>query len=147
MSRHPDEVVKACCTPSNPRGPQEAASYDPLQPQVRIPRKVIKGGSHLCAPNYCRRYRPAERFPEPIDTSTCHLVDAGASVIGPRGFALVMITLGVVMLVVATVQHRRDMRALRDQYGLLVPQSLATYSAILIAALGVLLLLAALFRQ
>jgi len=34
---------------------------------------VIKGGSHLCAPNYCRRYRPAARFPEPIDTSTCHL--------------------------------------------------------------------------
>ena len=40
---------------------------------IQIPRKVIKGGSHLCAPNYCRRYRPAARFPEPIDTSTCHL--------------------------------------------------------------------------
>jgi hypothetical protein len=26
---------------------------------VKIPRKVIKDGSHLCAPNYCRRYRPA----------------------------------------------------------------------------------------
>jgi sulfatase-modifying factor enzyme 1 len=38
-----------------------------------IPRKVIKGGSHLCAPNYCRHYRPAARFPEPVDTSTCHL--------------------------------------------------------------------------
>jgi len=34
---------------------------------------VIKGGSHLCAPNYCRRYRPAARFPEPVDTSTSHL--------------------------------------------------------------------------
>ena len=43
------------------------------QPDIRIPRKVIKGGSHLCAPNYCRRYRPAARFPEPIDTSTAHL--------------------------------------------------------------------------
>jgi hypothetical protein len=40
---------------------------------ARIPRKVLKGGSHLCAPNYCRRYRPAARFPEPIDTSTCHV--------------------------------------------------------------------------
>jgi len=40
---------------------------------IRIPRKVIKGGSHLCAPNYCRRYRPAARFAEPIDTSTCHV--------------------------------------------------------------------------
>ena len=73
VPRHPDEVVKACCTPSNPRGPQEADSYDPRQPAIRIPRKVIKGGSHLCAPNYCRRYRPAARFPEPVDTSACHL--------------------------------------------------------------------------
>jgi hypothetical protein len=30
-------------------------------------------GSHLCAPNYCRRYRPAARLPEPVDTSTCHV--------------------------------------------------------------------------
>jgi formylglycine-generating enzyme required for sulfatase activity len=73
VPRHPDEVVKACCTPRNPRGPAEAESYDPALPAVRIPRKVIKGGSHLCAPNYCRRYRPAARFPEPVDTSTCHL--------------------------------------------------------------------------
>ncbi len=40
---------------------REDASYDPCQPQIRIPRKVLKGGSHLCAPNYCRRYRPAAR--------------------------------------------------------------------------------------
>ena len=82
---HPDEVLKPCCAPRNPRGPQESASYDPRQPHIRIPRKVIKGGSHLCAPNYCRRYRPAARFPEPIDTSTCHLgfrciVRPGASI-------------------------------------------------------------------
>jgi hypothetical protein len=32
------------------------------QPDVPIPRKVLKGGSHLCAPNYCRRYRPAARL-------------------------------------------------------------------------------------
>jgi formylglycine-generating enzyme len=38
-----------------------------------IPRKVLKGGSHLCAPNYCRRYRPAARHAEPIDTSTSHV--------------------------------------------------------------------------
>jgi formylglycine-generating enzyme required for sulfatase activity len=71
--KHPNEVLKACCTPRNPRGSSEADSYDLAQPEIRIPRKVIKGGSHLCAPNYCRRYRPAARFPEPIDTSTCHL--------------------------------------------------------------------------
>jgi formylglycine-generating enzyme required for sulfatase activity len=38
-----------------------------------IPRKVIKGGSHLCAPNYCRRYRPAARLAQPVDTSTSHV--------------------------------------------------------------------------
>jgi formylglycine-generating enzyme required for sulfatase activity len=63
----------SCCVPSNPRGAQEEDSYDPAQPTIRIPRKVLKGGSHLCAPNYCRRYRPAARFPEPIDTSTSHV--------------------------------------------------------------------------
>jgi formylglycine-generating enzyme len=63
----------ACCVPQNPRGGREDASYDNLQPNIKIPRKVLKGGSHLCAPNYCRRYRPAARFPHPIDTSTCHV--------------------------------------------------------------------------
>ena len=38
-----------------------------------IPRRVIKGGSHLCAPSYCLRYRPAARQGEAIDTSTSHL--------------------------------------------------------------------------
>ena len=51
----------------------EQESFDPAQPQVRIPRRVMKGGSHLCAPNYCRRYRPAARMAQPIDTSTSHL--------------------------------------------------------------------------
>ena len=49
------------------------ASFDPRQPEIRIPRKVMKGGSYLCAPNYCHRYRPAARMSQPIDTSTCHL--------------------------------------------------------------------------
>ena len=71
--RHPDEALKACCVPRNPRGGREERSYDPLQPSVRIPRKVLKGGSHLCAPSYCRRYRPAARHPEPIDTSAGHV--------------------------------------------------------------------------
>jgi formylglycine-generating enzyme required for sulfatase activity len=38
-----------------------------------FPRRVIKGGSHLCAPNYCLRYRPAARQAESVDTSTCHI--------------------------------------------------------------------------
>src|SRR5215469_16698973 len=47
--------------------------YAPCAPRAKIPRKVIKGGSHLCAPNYCRRYRPAARHAEDVDTSTSHL--------------------------------------------------------------------------
>jgi formylglycine-generating enzyme len=71
--KHPAEAIKACCVPRNPRAGREEASYDPSNPAIRIPRKVLKGGSHLCAPNYCRRYRPAARFPEPVDTSTNHV--------------------------------------------------------------------------
>jgi len=78
-------IAKSCCTLENPRGGDPDASRDPRLPDVRIPRKVMKGGSHLCAPNYCRRYRPAARMPQGIDTSTCHLGfrcivrDAGAA--------------------------------------------------------------------
>ncbi|NNU67722.1 formylglycine-generating enzyme family protein [Rhizobium sp. WYCCWR 11152] len=72
-SEHPADAPKACCIPENPRGGRELDSYDPRQPEIRIPRKVLKGGSHLCAPNYCRRYRPAARYPQPIDTSTSHV--------------------------------------------------------------------------
>jgi sulfatase modifying factor 1 len=71
--KHEAEATKACCIPQNPRGGREQGSYDACQPNVKIPRKVIKGGSHLCAPNYCRRYRPAARHAEAIDTSTSHL--------------------------------------------------------------------------
>lgn len=73
VPRHPEDAPKACCVPFNPRGPAMEQSYDSCQPNVRIPRKVLKGGSHLCAPNYCRRYRPAARHPEPVDTSTSHV--------------------------------------------------------------------------
>jgi formylglycine-generating enzyme len=70
---HEADAAKVCCIPQNPRGPREQDSYDQCQPQIKIPRKVLKGGSHLCAPNYCRRYRPAARHAEPIDTSTSHV--------------------------------------------------------------------------
>jgi formylglycine-generating enzyme required for sulfatase activity len=71
--KHDADAPKACCIPENPRGGIESGSYDPAEPQIKIPRKVIKGGSHLCAPNYCRRYRPAARHPQPVDTSTNHV--------------------------------------------------------------------------
>ena len=72
-ARHTADAPKACCIPENPRGGPEADSYDQCDPLVRIPRKVDKGGSHLCAPNYCRRYRPAARHAQPIDTGMSHV--------------------------------------------------------------------------
>jgi sulfatase modifying factor 1 len=71
--KHQADAAKACCIPENPRGGREDQSFDPSDPNIRIPRKVLKGGSHLCAPNYCRRYRPAARHAEPIDTSASHV--------------------------------------------------------------------------
>lgn len=61
-----------CCTVRNPRGGRERDSVD-LATSGPFPRRVLKGGSHLCAPNYCQRYRPAARHPETIDTSTSHI--------------------------------------------------------------------------
>jgi formylglycine-generating enzyme required for sulfatase activity len=67
------EPGKACCGPPRARAGQEAESYEPDAAQVRIPRKVMKGGSHLCAPSYCRRYRPAARYAQPVDSPTSHI--------------------------------------------------------------------------
>ncbi|QRM57969.1 formylglycine-generating enzyme family protein [Sinorhizobium sp. BG8] len=72
-TRHNEPAASPCCIPHNPRGGPAEASYDPRQPEIRITRRVLKGGSHLCAPNYCRRYRPASRHAEPDDTSTSHV--------------------------------------------------------------------------
>ena len=58
---HPDEVDKPCCVPGNPRVARRTRATTPVSRASTIPRKVIKGGSHLCAPNYCLRYRPAAR--------------------------------------------------------------------------------------
>lgn len=59
VTSHGPEQTKSCCVPSNPG--------------ATLARRVVKGGSHLCAPNYCLRYRPAARQSEPVDTSTCHI--------------------------------------------------------------------------
>jgi formylglycine-generating enzyme required for sulfatase activity len=67
------KLTHSCCTIQNPRGCDLSASIDERAAGPRIPRKVMKGGSYLCAPNYCRRYRPAARMPQAVDTSTCHL--------------------------------------------------------------------------
>jgi sulfatase modifying factor 1 len=62
-----------CCLPRDPRGGVREESYDRAQLQVRIPRKVIKGGSFLCADNYCMRYRPAARRAQMVDTGMSHI--------------------------------------------------------------------------
>ncbi len=59
------EQQSPCCAP--------ASCYDPLTPDIKVPRKVLKGGSHLCAPNYCLRFRPSARMPQMIDTGMSHL--------------------------------------------------------------------------
>ena len=63
-SDHAEAAAPApCCTPRDPARAEAGT----------ISRRVIKGGSHLCAPNYCLRYRPAARQGETVDTSTSHL--------------------------------------------------------------------------
>ena len=69
--KHPQ--IKTCCGAVGPKGGDREQSYDPQTPGIRIPRRVIKGGSFLCAINYCRRYCPAARMAQPIDTSACHV--------------------------------------------------------------------------
>ncbi len=54
-------------------GGTEEASLDPGQPQFRVPRRVVKGGSFLCADSYCCRYRPAARRPQMVDTGMSHI--------------------------------------------------------------------------
>ena len=71
--RHPADAVKPCCVPHNPRVQAPDPDDEPAQPSPQISRRVIKGGSHLCAPNYCLRYRPAARQAEAVDTSTSHI--------------------------------------------------------------------------
>lgn len=71
--QHDADAAKPCCIPQNPCRTDAAASIDPCDADMGIPRRVMKGGSHLCAPNYCMRYRPAARHAQAIDTSTSHL--------------------------------------------------------------------------
>ena len=72
--RHPDEPMNGCCVPTNPRVMSPDRSFDASDPgAAHIPRRVIKGGSHLCAPNYCWRYRPAARQAQMVETAMAHI--------------------------------------------------------------------------
>jgi formylglycine-generating enzyme len=68
-----EEGSRSCCGPHDIKAGSPGHSHNAREPGAHIPRRVIKGGSHLCAPNYCLRYRPAARQGEAIDTSTCHI--------------------------------------------------------------------------
>jgi formylglycine-generating enzyme required for sulfatase activity len=64
---------RPCCVPHNPRVAAPDWTVGAGDAGAHLPRRVIKGGSHLCAPSYCLRYRPAARQAETVDTSTSHL--------------------------------------------------------------------------
>ena len=63
----------SCCAPDTLSDAARDRSYDPAQSRFRIPRRVVKGGSFLCADEYCHRYRPAARRPQMIDTGMSHI--------------------------------------------------------------------------
>jgi len=67
----PTSTPSGCCAEAEESA--RRASVDPSSEHGAVPRKVVKGGSFLCAPSYCRRYRPAARMAQGIDTSTCHM--------------------------------------------------------------------------
>jgi putative membrane protein len=69
------------------------------------------------------------------------------NVLGPRGFALIMIAIGVLALVVSTIQHRQSLRALRAEYGDVAPVSTATLVAGIFAVLGLIAFVAVILRR
>jgi formylglycine-generating enzyme required for sulfatase activity len=71
--RHQHDPNKSCCIPVNPKGGRMEYSFDSRQPQFKIARKVLKGGSHLCAKNYCYRFRPAARHAQMVDSGASHI--------------------------------------------------------------------------
>jgi formylglycine-generating enzyme required for sulfatase activity len=70
--RHRDDSP-ACCAPHDSRVETPEHSYDRGQPGDHIPRRVVKGGSFLCSPDYCLRYRPAARQGQAVETSSSHI--------------------------------------------------------------------------
>jgi formylglycine-generating enzyme len=70
---HTGQAEHPCCTPLNPRVISPEQSYEKGGRGAHIPRRVTKGGSHLCAPNYCLRYRPAARQGQAVDSTSSHI--------------------------------------------------------------------------
>ena len=64
------EASASCCAPESARLAARAAATAPGE---TFPRRVVKGGSHLCAPEYCHRYRPPARQGQSEDSATTHI--------------------------------------------------------------------------
>jgi formylglycine-generating enzyme required for sulfatase activity len=77
--RHSSGVDHPCCSPHHPLASSSECGHAEGGPDQKIPRRVTKGGSHLCAPNYCLRYRPAARQGEAIDTTPATSASAASS--------------------------------------------------------------------
>ena len=72
--RHDAVTASPCCASVNPRSDDPSDSYDADEPgEAHVPRRVVKGGSYLCAPNYCQRYRPAARQGQQVESAMSHL--------------------------------------------------------------------------
>ncbi|MFE9958088.1 formylglycine-generating enzyme family protein [Micromonospora sp. NPDC005299] len=73
-TEHHPAPAPSCCAPVDPRrNPRGASLESSLDRSTGLPRRVIKGGSWLCAPSYCLRYRPAARQPQSVDSATNHI--------------------------------------------------------------------------
>jgi formylglycine-generating enzyme required for sulfatase activity len=73
-ARQAAAVISPCCAPTRyERGSDVRYIVSSAESSPVVSRQAIKGGSHLCAPNYCQRYRPAARQPQPVDSATSHL--------------------------------------------------------------------------
>ena len=74
-SDHAGTATHACCPPPvNPRVSEADGSFGTEeQAGAHVPRRVIKGGSHLCAENYCQRYRPAARQAQQVESGMSHV--------------------------------------------------------------------------
>ena len=73
-----DRLLHAAARGAGRRAGRRRLAREPARRGIRragsrIPRRVLKGGSHLCSPEYCLRYRPAARSPQADDTATTHI--------------------------------------------------------------------------
>lgn len=127
---------------------ENAASPNPSSTQLAVDRTRLAHERTLLA--WVRTATSLISFGFTIYKFFQYLQEKGEAregrILGPREFALVMIGIGLTALFLATVQHRRDVRRMRAVYPE-VPYSLATVLAALISILGIVALIAVIFRQ